>query len=163
MKVAVSSMGNDLDAEASPKFGRCPTFLIVDSESMQFEAIENSAMNAPGGAGIQAAQTVVGTKVRAVITGEVGPKAAQVLQAAALPVYLFRGGTTRRAVEDFKAGKLEIAFGESVHGNKPPQPTTSNTTQSRQEEVAALEGELSQLRQQMASLIERIDRLQEVK
>jgi predicted Fe-Mo cluster-binding NifX family protein len=163
MKVAVSSMGSDLDAEASPKFGRCPRFLIVDSESLQFEAIENPAMNAPGGAGIQAAQTVVGTHVRAVITGEVGPKAAQVLQAAALPVYLFRGGTARRAVEDFKAGKLEMAFGESVTGDKPPQPTTSNTPQSRQEEIAALEGELSQLRVQMASLLERIDRLQEVR
>jgi predicted Fe-Mo cluster-binding NifX family protein len=56
MKICVSSTGNTLDAPVDPRFGRCRYFLIVDSETMQFEAVPNIASGAMGGAGIQAAK-----------------------------------------------------------------------------------------------------------
>ncbi|RLC68193.1 MAG: dinitrogenase iron-molybdenum cofactor biosynthesis protein, partial [Chloroflexi bacterium] len=52
MKVAVSSNGSDLNAPVSPVFGRCPYYIFVDTETMEYEAIANPAMAAPGGAGI---------------------------------------------------------------------------------------------------------------
>ena len=58
MKICVSATANSLDAPVDPRFGRCQYFLIVDSETMQFEAIPNMASGAMGGARIQAARAL---------------------------------------------------------------------------------------------------------
>ena len=39
MKIVVTSSGTDLDARVDPAFGRCPTYVFVDTETMQFEAV----------------------------------------------------------------------------------------------------------------------------
>ena len=51
-KICVSSSGADLDSPANPRFGRCNYFVIVDSDTMKFEAVPNEAMTTGGGAGI---------------------------------------------------------------------------------------------------------------
>jgi predicted Fe-Mo cluster-binding NifX family protein len=107
MKIAVTSTGSDLNSPISPIFGRCPMFIFIDDESDEVEAIRNPAVDAHGGAGIQAAQFVVDRGAKAVITGRVGPNAMDVLKAADIPIYLFQGDTPRQALEAFKAGKLE--------------------------------------------------------
>lgn len=106
MKIAVSAMGHDLDSPFSPVFGRCPIYLIVDTDTMAFDAVPNQAASAAGGAGIQAAQDVANRGVKAVVTGNIGPNAYQVLVSAGVPVYVFAGGTVRQAVEAYKAGQL---------------------------------------------------------
>jgi predicted Fe-Mo cluster-binding NifX family protein len=114
MKIAVSAQGENLDAPASPVFGRCPTYLLVDTDTMAFDAVPNPAMNQGGGAGIQAAQFVVERGAQAVLSGNLGPNAFDVLEAAELPVYLIPEGTVRQAVEAFKAGRLERMSGANV-------------------------------------------------
>jgi predicted Fe-Mo cluster-binding NifX family protein len=109
MRIVVTSTGSDLDAPTSPVFGRCPTYIFVDTETMQFEAVENLALASGGGAGIQAAQFVVERGAQAVVTGNVGPNAFGVLQAASVPAYLFEGGAVREAVEAYKAGGLSAS------------------------------------------------------
>ena len=113
MKIAVTTNGKDLDAPISPIFGRCSTYILVDTETMEFEALENPAIGAPGGAGIQAAQYIVNRGAQAVVTGNVGPNAFGVLQAANIPVYLFEGTTVRQAVEAYNAGQLTAIAGAS--------------------------------------------------
>jgi predicted Fe-Mo cluster-binding NifX family protein len=107
MKIAITSNGANLDAPTSPVFGRCPIVVLVETETLQFEAIENPAIAASSGAGIQAAQLVIERGAQAVVTGNVGPNALQVFQSAGVPIYLFDGETVRDAVEAFKAGKLQ--------------------------------------------------------
>ena len=107
MKIVVTANGADLDAPASPVFGRCPVYIFVDTETMEFEAVENPAINAAGGAGIQAAQFVVERGARAVVTGNVGPNAFNVFQSAGVPIYPFGGGTVREAAEAFRVGELQ--------------------------------------------------------
>ncbi|MBW2000092.1 MAG: NifB/NifX family molybdenum-iron cluster-binding protein, partial [Deltaproteobacteria bacterium] len=52
MRVAVSSQGEDLNAEVDPRFGRASKFLVVDTKDMSFEVVENSqSLNLPQGAG----------------------------------------------------------------------------------------------------------------
>ena len=58
MKIGITSTGKNLDAEVDQRFGRCKYFIIVDTDSMEFEAISNENIMASGGAGIQAAQTL---------------------------------------------------------------------------------------------------------
>jgi predicted Fe-Mo cluster-binding NifX family protein len=117
VKIVVTANGTHLDAPASPVFGRCPTYLFVDTETMAFEAAENPAMSAPSGAGIQAAQFVVEGGAQAVLTGSVGPNAASVLQTANVPVYQVLEGTVRQAVEMFRQGQLNSISGANVPPN----------------------------------------------
>jgi len=114
MKIAVSSNGNDLTAQASPVFGRCPYYLFVDTGSMAFEAVPNPAISAPGGAGIQAAQFVASQGAKAVLTGNVGPNAFNVLQAAGVQIFTVVGGTVREAIEAYKEGRLQAITGPSA-------------------------------------------------
>jgi predicted Fe-Mo cluster-binding NifX family protein len=114
MKVAISAAGRNLDSQIDPRFGRCQYLLIVDSESMRFEALENPAVMAPGGAGIQAAELVGKMGARAVITGDCGPNAYQVLSAAAIDVFLGASGSAREAVERYRRDELRTAPGPSA-------------------------------------------------
>jgi len=114
MKVCVTAMGKDLDAEVDPRFGRCQYFIFVDTDTMAFDAVENTAIAAPGGAGIQAAQTVVNKGVDVLISGNIGPNAFQVLSTAGVKVATGAYGTVREAIEMYKSGKLNVSGGSTV-------------------------------------------------
>lgn len=114
MKIVVTANGAGLDAATSPVFGRCPTYVFVDTETMAHESVANPAISAAGGAGIQAAQYVLEQGAQAVLSGNVGPNAYGVLQAAGAEVYLLQGSTVREAVEAYKAGQLSAAGGANV-------------------------------------------------
>ena len=117
MKICVTSTGNSLEAQIDPRFGRCSYFVIVDSETMQFEAVPNMAAGASGGAGIQAAQTVANKGVKLLITGNVGPKAFQALASASIEVATGAFGTVREAVEKYKRGELSKTGAPTVGGH----------------------------------------------
>ena len=119
MKVAVTAAGPGLESEVDPRFGRARYILIVDSDSGGLlEALDNEKnMNAVGGAGVQATQTVADKGVAWLITGNVGPKAFQGLQAAGIKVATGAEGTVAEALEAFKEGKLREATGANVEGH----------------------------------------------
>ena len=117
MKIAISAIGPDLDAEVDPRFGRCQYFVIVDPDTMQFESVENSSAMASGGAGIAAAQTVVNKGVEAVLTGNCGPNAYQVLSPAGIEVITGVSGKVRDAVQSYKSGNLKGSTQPNVPGH----------------------------------------------
>jgi predicted Fe-Mo cluster-binding NifX family protein len=117
MKICVTATANSLDAQIDPRFGRCSYLVIVDSETMQFEAIPNMAAGAAGGAGIQAAQTIANKGVKLLITGNVGPKAFQALLAAGIEIVTGAFGSVRDAVEKFKRGELKKTGAPTVGGH----------------------------------------------
>lgn len=106
MKIAVSAGNDSLDAQIDPRFGRCQCFVIVDSATMEVDAIPNTSRSAASGAGIHAAQTIANQGVKLVLTGRVGPNAQQVLAAAGIEIITGVDGTVRDAVETFKRGQL---------------------------------------------------------
>jgi predicted Fe-Mo cluster-binding NifX family protein len=117
MKICVSSTAENLEAQLDPRFGRCLYLVIVDSENMQFEAIPNMAAGATGGAGIQAAQTIVNKGVKVVITGNVGPNAFGSLSAAGIEIVTGASGTVKEVIEKFKKGQLEKTGSPTVNGH----------------------------------------------
>ena len=117
MKICVSAESNSLDSPIDPRFGRCPYFVIVDSENMQFEVIQNMASGATGGAGIQAAQTIAGKGVKVLITGNVGPNAFQALSAAGIKIVTGASGTVREVVEKYMRGELSDTGAPTVKGH----------------------------------------------
>jgi predicted Fe-Mo cluster-binding NifX family protein len=185
MRIVVSANGANLDAPASPIFGRCPMYVFVDTDTMESDAVENPAISASGGAGIQAAQFVVEQGAGAVVTGNMGPNAFNVLQSAGVPIYLFGGGTVRQAVEAFRAGQLPTAgeasapahagmgmgrgmsagrgmgMGAGRQAKSSPSPAPQPAAApSREEEIVALQGMAGDLRKQLADVVERLDRLE---
>jgi len=117
MKICVSAVASSLDAQLDPRFGRCPYFVIVDSETMQFEAVPNMAAGATGGAGIQAAQTITSRGVEVLITGNVGPNAFQALSAAGIKIMTGAFGTVMEVVEKYKKGELKDTGAPTVGGH----------------------------------------------
>jgi predicted Fe-Mo cluster-binding NifX family protein len=114
MKIAVSSDGANLDSNVDPRFGRCPYYIIYDTESDEFKSVENNSGQASGGAGIQAAQTISDMKIESVITGNIGPNAFRVLSAASIKVYSGATGSVKDAVEKFKKGGYHETAGPDV-------------------------------------------------
>ena len=117
MRIAVSASGTTMDSEVDPRFGRCRYFIIVDPDSMEFETVENSGALAGGGAGIATAQMIAGKGVEAVITGNCGPNAFQVLSAAGIKVITGVSGKVQDTVQDYKAGTLQPASQPNVPGH----------------------------------------------
>jgi predicted Fe-Mo cluster-binding NifX family protein len=117
MKIAVTSTGTDLDAEVDPRFGRAPYFLIVDSETFEFEVLDNKEnVNALKGAGIQAAGMVSKKGAEVLLTGFCGPNAFKAMNAAKIGVANNAGGTVREAVQAYLDGKLPLADSANVEG-----------------------------------------------
>jgi predicted Fe-Mo cluster-binding NifX family protein len=106
MILAISSSGTDLDSNVDPRFGRCPYFIIYNTDSDTFEYMENASRQAMGGAGIQAGQAVAKSGAKALITGHVGPNAHRVLSSSSIDIYSGVSGKVRDALDKFKKGEL---------------------------------------------------------
>ena len=115
MKIAITASGKDLDAPVDPRLGRAKAFIIYDTETTEWSLLDNAQnVNAAQGAGIQAGSTLVNAGVEAVLTGNAGPRAFQILSASKIQVYTGLSGTVREAIEQLEAGKLQAAGGASV-------------------------------------------------
>lgn len=114
MKICVTSQGENLESEVDPRFGRCGYFIIANSETMEFEAIENTNTQGMGGVGIQSAQIISEKGAQVVITGNVGPNAFQTLNAAGIDMITGVSGMVKDAIEKYKTGKLKPTGGPSV-------------------------------------------------
>jgi len=118
MKIAITSKGTDLDSEVDPRFGRAAYIIVVDTDTLEFEAVDNAAnVNALKGAGIQAAGAVSDKGAGVLLTGHCGPNAFRTLEAAKIKVANDVSGTIRDAVNAFKDGKLTFADGANVDGH----------------------------------------------
>lgn len=107
MKICVCATGPDLSSQVSSVFGRCNYFLIVDSETEEFKALQNSAIQDSRGAGVGASQLAVSEKAEAVICGNFGPNAFSVLQMSGIKIYpgVF-GLTVKQAINKYNKGEL---------------------------------------------------------
>ena len=118
MKIAVTSTGTELTSDIDPRFGRAAYFVIINPDTMKYEAIENKqAFDLPKGAGIQAGQTIVDQNVDALITGNCGPKAFQILEHAGIKILLGANGRVIDAVQQYKNGELKYAQSPNVEGH----------------------------------------------
>ena len=123
MKIAVTAAGATLEATLDPRFGRCPYFLIVETDDLSFEAVANPNVSRDSGAGIQAARLVADKGARLVVTGNCGPNAYQTLSAAGLGVIMGCSGTVGDVVDNFKAGRYSAAGQPNVASHFGVEPS----------------------------------------
>lgn len=108
MKIILTTTSPDIDSDIDARFGRGAYFLIVDTDTLEWEAHPNPGVSASGGAGVQGAQFALDHGVGAAISGNFGPNACGGLKAAGISMYLFGScRTAREAIEQFKAGQLD--------------------------------------------------------
>lgn len=118
MKIAVSTSGEGMESLVDPRFGRARHFLVYDTDTQATTLVDNAQnMNAPQGAGIQAAATVSRLGVAVLLTGHCGPKAFRALSAAGIKIYTGATVSVREAIDQFLAGTLTPASDADVQGH----------------------------------------------
>ena len=105
MKIAISSAGPDLGSDVDPRFGRCAYLIFYDTDTGDWEAVSNANRDAAGGAGIRTSQLVIDRGAEAVVTGNIGPNAMQVLSGR-VKVHTGFFGPVEQAIQAFKEGSL---------------------------------------------------------
>lgn len=168
MKIAISTAGPSLDAEVDPRFGRCQYFLIIDPDTMEFEAMENTSGMVSGGAGIAGAQAVAGKGVQAVLTGHCGPNAYQTLSAAGIQVITEVSGRVKDVVEGHKSGRYKKLSGHSIsahfgmgHGmNNGQKIGEAQPVSTVEHEIGELKAQSQKLRQQLSEVMSRLNQLE---
>ena len=120
-RIVVSSQSQGgLDDMVSSMFGRCPAYTIVDIDLDQKEIKEvttqnNPAMQAMGGAGIQAAQLIGNLGAKVVISGNFGPNAFVALQQLGIKILAgVFGISVKEAVDQYLAGSLTPVAGPTA-------------------------------------------------
>lgn len=122
MRIAVTAENPNLDSAVDPRLGRCPYFVILNSDDMSFDALANPHRDRQGGAGIQVAKLMAERGVQAVLTGSCGPNAVDALNAAQIRFVNGTTGTVRQAVE-------ALLQGQGAGAGNPP-PSTISTAPS---------------------------------
>jgi len=120
MKIVITAKDEGLDSQLDPRFGRAQCFIVMDTETGEHQSVSNDQnVQAAQGAGIQAGRNVVDTGAEAVITGNVGPKAFQTLQAAGIKIYLCSDGslTVQEALDRYNKGELAEVSDANVSGH----------------------------------------------
>ncbi len=111
MKVAISSQDKRRDSPVEPWLGRAAYFLLVDTDHMIFDAIENeSAGDPPNISEINAARLIIDAGAQAVLTGNCGYEVRRMFADAGVKLFQSVPGTVEEAIEQFQAGRLiEVA------------------------------------------------------
>lgn len=91
--ICITAEGPTLQDNIDPRFGRAAYFLFIKPDKSLIEVIENPNKDAAHGAGIQSAQLIVKKKADIIITGQIGPKAQQVLESTGIRVIFRDEGT----------------------------------------------------------------------
>ena len=104
MKIAISAEGAYLASNVARRFGLSPYLLIVDTKTMDFEALPNPGAASQGGAGVRAVVLAVSKGVGVVLTGYCSPAVYDHLVSNGMQVITGVSGTVKEVVDGYKAG-----------------------------------------------------------
>jgi predicted Fe-Mo cluster-binding NifX family protein len=123
MKIAITTTSPGLESAVDPRFGRGAYFLLVDSDTLEWQAHPNPAIDARGGAGVQAAQFIAGHGAQVAISGDFGPNAYSTLAAAGVRMFLAPAGESLAASQllaRYQRGELKEVTAPTGPGHHTP-------------------------------------------
>lgn len=123
MRIAVSTVEKDMNGFVDERFGRCPYFMLCDSDNIKGTAEwkNNPALTSTGGAGIAAGEFIDQEKVELLITGSLGPNALRVIQASGISAYTVpESMTVLESIQAWQRGALQpiLVAGEAHTGER---------------------------------------------
>ncbi|HCU07726.1 MAG TPA: dinitrogenase iron-molybdenum cofactor biosynthesis protein [Clostridiales bacterium] len=103
-----------------PSFGRAPYYMLFDVATREIAYLDNPAADAPGGAGIKAAQFVADQKADVLLTPRCGENAGEVLKTAGVLLFKTVAGSAEENIAAYEAGTLSpiTQFHEGFHGKQ---------------------------------------------
>ena len=127
MKICIPvNSNNGLDSEVCEHFGSAPCFLIVDSDTLAIDSINNNNSHHAHGM-CQPLALISGKNIQAIVVGGIGAGALNKLQASGMDVFKAQHRTVRETVAAYKAGSLSPVNPHSAcsgHSHNGP-PTCS--------------------------------------
>ena len=123
MKIAITTTSPGIESALDPRFGRGAYFVIVDAETGEWQAHPNPAIDASGGAGVQAAQFITGHGAQVAISGDFGPNAYNTLTAAGIRMFLAPAGESPAASQllaRYQRGELKEVTAPTGPGHHAP-------------------------------------------
>ena len=112
-----------LAAPFDSRFGRCKTFTVVKQDKekiIEIDVVQNSAYQAMGGAGIQAAQMVGNLEPTDVVVKRLGPNAYNALSRLRANIHQLQTNgniNVKQALDAFNAGKTQPLSGANVQSH----------------------------------------------
>jgi predicted Fe-Mo cluster-binding NifX family protein len=117
--IAISASQKSLDTPVEGLFGRSRFFILVDPETLEWEALDNlSQLSSNQLIGVMTAQSLARQNIKTVMTGKCGPKAFEELKSAGIEVILGTGGTVRQALQRLNRGEVSPANAPNVGGTR---------------------------------------------
>ena len=114
MTICITTATTDPDSPLEVRFGRSPYYTFVDLETNETHVERNELAGGAGGVGAQAAQYVAERGAEAVVTGQVGPNAFRVLQAAGVATYTTTERTVSGALRAYREGRVQKVDGPTA-------------------------------------------------
>ena len=107
MRIAVPAEGPDLNAKLGYKLGASPYLIIVDPQTLEFEAVPNPGASGQRGAGVQMVVLAISREVDALLTSFASPAIQKQLSDAGIDVVTGLSGTVGELVEQYRTRQLE--------------------------------------------------------
>ena len=117
VRIAFATEKGGLDDRLADRFGRAPTFTIVEvdidtGEVRSVKVVQNPGATAGSGAGVKAAETVANEGAVLYVGPNPGPNAYAALQHLGVKIYTVTGVTVRealqRVLEEIKKGTIQL-------------------------------------------------------
>lgn len=119
MRVLVTAVAPGLDSDIEPRFWHAAYLTVVDTDTLQWEAVPTPAMPTIHAAGTRLALLATHQNIGAAISSDFGPNCYIVLESAGVPAYLSgKCRTVREAIGEFKAGKLPTIYAPTSEGSR---------------------------------------------
>jgi predicted Fe-Mo cluster-binding NifX family protein len=113
-KYLVASSGDTLDSKVSGRFGHSGYFLIIDPQTMEFEAFTGVSKDEDQNIG-----KFITPAVKKVIVGNIGPSSINEVISYGCKVYLCRNMTVPEAIRKVRDGEVPVlkepTLKESIH------------------------------------------------
>lgn len=102
-------MDENIEGNVFNIFGRCPYFIVAEIKNGKInktDAIKNESVDQNSGAGVSTAQLIAENNIDVIITGNIGPRALDVLKQFNIEIY-FGEGIIKNILQDFIEKKLK--------------------------------------------------------
>jgi predicted Fe-Mo cluster-binding NifX family protein len=101
MRIAVASNSDNIQTARVTRLGTCSHLLLVDSETMQYEAIAVSPAEQGRGAGVRMVTLAAGHGAEAIMATSVASRLEAALQGSGISLVAGVDGSVREAVEEY--------------------------------------------------------------
>jgi len=100
MKICITARGLNLKSAFERHFARAPYFILYDTRTGKSEAIRNGFVLSDTRIGRNTVQLLKMNETEAVITGEIGDNAKDLLKGADILLHMYKGtGTAKDAID----------------------------------------------------------------